>query len=606
MVAQMLPVSSEESMRLLPSCGGILLLPVGQTDRESVSAQVIALTATFTAEPVEEPLNFWMSELDTPCVIEFSPYNQVFQQLLDPNSTLSTNQSGLNVVLIRLEDWWDGAGDLHSGHDTREKIRERVERHARDLFDAMKFASGTSRVPCLLCFCPPSKRIQADETLMEFFSLLESQIAGRLEEVSGTYVVTSAECKALYPVAEFEDQRANEASHVPYTREFFHALGTMIARRFYRIHTPPHKVIVLDCDNTLWQGVCGEDGALGVTIGPAYKALQEFMIAQRDAGMLVCLCSKNNEEDVWKVFEQNPGMVLKREHFVSTRINWQPKSENLRSLSAELQLGLDSFIFLDDSAIECAEVEARCQEALTLQLPEQPSDFKKFLSHIWAFDHLKSTDEDHRRSDLYAQDAERRQVLAQSLRLDDFLAGLELQVEFLPMTKAELPRVAQLTQRTNQFNFTSVRRTDGEVERLCTAGNAECLVIRLRDRFGDYGLVGAMIFTRHPGLLDVDNVLLSCRALGRRVEHRMLSHLGRIARGEGRETVRINFVPTPKNKPARDFLESIGAVVEAGNGIARQIDFESVRIAEFPSFLNCKHLAEGSLSEAAPDAIHRV
>ena len=274
----------------------------------------------------------------------------------------------------------------------------------------MKFASGNCRVPYLLCFCPASHRIQTDETLARFFSLLEAQIAERLKDVSGTYVVTSSESKTLYPVAEYEDQKANEVSHVPYTREFFHGLGTMIARRFYRIHTPPHKVIVLDCDNTLWQGVCGEEGASGISVGPAYRGLQEFIIAQRDAGMLVCLCSKNNEEDVWSVFEKNSGMVLKREHFVSSRINWQPKSENLRSLSAELQLGLDSFIFLDDSAIECAEVEARCPEALTLQLPEQETDFKRFLSHVWAFDHLKVTEEDRKRSDFYAKNAERKRV----------------------------------------------------------------------------------------------------------------------------------------------------------------------------------------------------
>ncbi len=382
------------------------MLPVGPTDHESKNMQIIALTATFTAEPVEEALNFWMNELDIPCAVKFAPYNQVFQQLLDPASTLSTNQSGLNAVLIRLEDWWHGAGDLHSGHDGRKNVQERVGHHTSDLLDAMKFASGNSRVPYLLCFCPASKRIQADETLAGFFSLLESQIAEHLKDVSGTYVVTSAECKALYPVAEFEDQRANEASHVPYTREFFHALGTMIARRFYRIHTPPHKVVVLDCDNTLWQGVCGEDGALGVSVGAAYRALQEFMIARRDAGMLVCLCSKNNEEDVWRVFEKNPGMVLKREHFISSRINWRPKSENLRSLSAELQLGMDSFILLDDAAIECAEVESRCPEALSLQLPGQEADFKKFLSHVWAFEHLKLTEQDRLKGDLYAQTAD--------------------------------------------------------------------------------------------------------------------------------------------------------------------------------------------------------
>jgi FkbH-like protein len=372
----------------------------------------------------------------------------------------------------------------------------------------------------------------------------------------------------------------------------------MIARRFYRIHTPPHKVIVLDCDDTLWRGVCGEDGASGVSVGPAFKALQEFLIAQRDAGMLLCLCSKNNEEDVWRVFEKNPEMILKREDFVSSRINWQPKSENLRSLSAELQLGMDSFIFLDDSAVQCAEVEARCPEVITLQLPEQETNFKGFLSHVWAFDHLKITEEDRQRSDLYATNAEREQLRAQSLCLEDFLAGLELQVKFLPMTKAELPRVTQLTQRTNQFNFTSVRRSESEVERLCSAGNAECLVIQLRDRFGDYGLVGAMIFTRRPGLLDVDNVLLSCRALGRRVEHRMLSHLGRIAQKEGSEKVRINFVSTPKNKPARDFLESIGAIIEAGNGMTCQIDFEPAHIAELSSFLRGEHAEGGGESDA--------
>jgi FkbH-like protein len=569
--------------------------------------QIIALTATFTAEPLLEPLNFWMNELDISCAVKFAPYNQVFQQLLDPASTLSSNQSGLNVVLIRLEDWWRGPREPQSSDTGIEGVREQVERNADDLLEAMKFAAGSSGVPHLLCFCRPSARIQDDEAVAGFFERIETKITESLNVVSGIYVVTSAECDALYPVAEFEDQRANEISHVPYAREFFNGLGTMIARRFYRIHTPPHKIIVLDCDNTLWQGVCGEDGALGVKVGPGYRSLHKFAMAQRDAGMLLCLCSKNNEGDVWAVFEKNPELILKREHFVSSRINWQPKSENLRSLSAELQLGLDSFIFLDDSGVECAEVEARCPEVLTLQVPERETDFKKFLTHVWAFDHLKVTEEDRERHDLYAQNAGRKQLLAQSLRLDDFLAGLELQVEFLPMTKAELPRVAQLTQRTNQFNFTGVRRSENEVAQLCSAGNAECQVVRLRDRFGDYGLVGAMIFTRRAGQLDVDTMLLSCRALGRRVEHRMLSHLGRIAMEEGRAMVSFNFVPTPKNQPAQGFLESLGANIPSGNEMPCQIVFESDRVAELPSSLSAELAGTmGTLSNASQASVQRA
>ena len=161
-------------------------------------------------------------------------------------------------------------------------------RNSEDLVKAIKFASANSRVPYLLCFCPASERIESDRATARFFDFIETQIAEGLKDVSGAYVVTSAETSTLYPVAEYEDRRANEVSHVPYTREFFQGLGTLIARRFYRISSPPHKVIVLDCDNTLWRGVCGEDGPLGVNVGPGYRALQEFMIAQRDAGMLLC------------------------------------------------------------------------------------------------------------------------------------------------------------------------------------------------------------------------------------------------------------------------------------------------------------------------------
>lgn len=540
--------------------------------------QNIVLTATFTAEPVQDSLQFWMSELDVPCTIEFAPYNQVFQQLLDPASVVSMNSSGLNVVLVRLEDWWQGVPASASSSD--EDLRKRVQANAAELVEALEFASGNSKVPYLLCFCPGSRRLLADPAAAIFLQSLEERVAQHFKDSGGVFAVTSAELAALYPVADYDDPRSNEVSHVPYTRAFFHGLGTLIARRFYRIHTPPHKVIVLDCDNTLWQGVTGEDGPLGVRVSPGHRALQEFVIAQRKAGMLVCLCSKNNEQDVWEVFAKNSGMILQREHIIASRINWLPKSENLRSLAAELQLGIDSFIFLDDSAVECAEVETRCPEALALLLPEDSADFQKFLAHVWAFDHLHVTEADRQRGEQYAQEAGRKQLLAQSPRLEDFLAGLELQIEFLPMTSAEIPRVAQLTQRTNQFNFTGVRRSESEVAQLCSTGGAECLVVRLRDRFGDYGLVGAMIFTRRAHLLDVDNVLLSCRALGRRVEYRMLARLGQMAREEGLHQVRVNFVSTAKNQPAREFLENLGAAIAPGSGTHIEADLDAESLAD--------------------------
>jgi FkbH-like protein len=539
----------------------------------------IAINANFTAEPLGDSLSFWMKELEFPCAIEFGPYDQVFQQLLDPGSALSKNKGGLNVVLIRLEDWARGAAEMKSGPEGKGSIEERLERHATDLISALRTAGEQSAVPYLLCLCPASRQFQTKESLASFLQSLEGRIAKSLSDSRGIHVVTSVELGAQYPVANYEDSRADKEGHVPYTQEFFTALGTMIARLFHSIHTPPYKVIVLDCDNTLWRGVCGEDGPRGVQVDSACRVLQEFVIAQRDAGMMICLCSKNNEEDVWKVIEQNPGMILKREHILASRINWRPKSENLRSLAEELRLGLDSFIFVDDSAVECAEVEARSPEVLTLQLPAETSGMSRFLLSMWAFDHRETTQEDRDRSELYATEAKRELLRTQFLSLDEFLAGLELSVEISPMQDADVARVSQISQRTNQFNFTTIRRSEIEMEKLCRTAGAECLVVRLRDRFGDYGLVGAMIFTANSGLLDIDSVMLSCRALGRRVEHRMLAHLGGIARERGLQGLRIHFISTAKNNPAREFLESIGAKFDNSNGDAYQFEFSSGVIA---------------------------
>jgi FkbH-like protein len=346
---------------------------------------------------------------------------------------------------------------------------------------------------------------------------------------------------------------------MPYTPLFFVALGTLIARKIYALRSTLYKVIVVDCDHTLWQGVCGEDGALGVVIDPPRMQLQEFLVAQQAAGMLLCLCSKNNDQDVLDVFAYHSRMQLKREHLIAWRINWQPKSQNLRSLAEELQLSLESFIFIDDNPLECAEVQTNCPEVLTLLLPHDLNHLPHLLWHFWAFDHLGATAEDKKRTELYVQQIKRQVFQKAFSSLKDFLEGLELRVRITPMKEAELRRVAQLTQRTNQFNCTTIRRTESEIRQFCQAdkGNGgECLVVEVSDRFGDYGLVGVILFTVRPEEIEVDTFILSCRALGRGVEHQMLAKVGEIAHERGVGRVIVPFIPNAKNAPAREFLES--------------------------------------------------
>lgn len=530
-----------------------------QVEKSYAPQQKIAITATFTAEPVEESLAFWMQELDFPFQVEFAPYNQVFQQLLDPSSFISQNVKGINVVLVRFEDWQrfenhESLGEAEAKSD--ELAPEKISRNVQDLAIALKSVAARSATPHIVCLCPASPAAVADANQMAFFQQMEELIVSQLSGVGGMYFMKAAEL-AAYPVKNYYDLQADKLGHIPFTPVFFTALGTAIARKIYAIKSAPHKVIVLDCDNTLWKGIVGEDGVMGIEIPAPWKALQEFMVVQQNAGMLICLCSKNNEADVVEVFERRPEMPLKREQIISWRINWLPKSENIKSLAAELNLGLDSFIFIDDNPVECAEVQANCPEVLTLQLPIN-SALTRFLNHVWAFDRVKVTEADKQRTALYKQNIERDRFQKEAVTIEDFLAGLGLKVEISEMT-SHLARVSQLTQRTNQFNFTTIRRSEQEIQQLCQSGQYECRVVEVSDRFGDYGLVGVIIFENAADAIKVDTFLLSCRVLGRGVEHRMLTHLAEIAKERGLSWVDVSYIHTHKNQPALNFLDSVGA-----------------------------------------------
>jgi FkbH-like protein len=339
---------------------------------------------------------------------------------------------------------------------------------------------------------------------------------------------------------------------------FFVALSSIIARKLHAITRNLYKVIVLDSDQTLWKGICAEDGINKVEINSYRQTLQQFMLQQQQSGILLALCSKNQEEDVWAVFEKHPSMILKREHFVSYRINWQAKSENLQSLAQELNLSLESFIFIDDNPVECAEVRANCPEVLTLELPQNETEIPLYINHFWGFDRLKITEADQQRTVYYQQNQERQKWQKQALTFADFLDQLDLKVNIYPLKSEQIARVAQLTQRTNQFNFTTIKRTENEIKNLWKSKELECLVVEVKDRFGDYGLVGLMIFNIELESLNVDTFLLSCRALGKGVEHQMLAYLGNMSQNRGLNNVKLTYIPTDKNQPNQEFIDSIG------------------------------------------------
>ena len=438
-------------------------------------------------------------------------------------------------------------------------LQTTIREHVENLLLALRPAAEQAAVPYLVVICPPSPISLLGADRAEVLRASEDALAAALSTLNNVHVVRSTDLSALYPVPDAYNADGDRLGHIPYTQSFFAGLGTQIVRKYYTMRQAPYKVIVLDCDQTLWKGVCGEDGADGIVIDLPRRRLQEFMIEQMNAGMLLCLCSKNVEEDVWAVFDQRADMPLQRDHIVAAKINWQPKSANLQQLAQELQLGLNSFIFIDDNPVECAEVRANCPEVLTLQLPvDTPERIPDFLQHVWVFDHLKSTAEDKKRTILYQQNVKREDLRAKSLSLSDFIDSLQIEIDITEMVPANLERVSQMTQRTNQFNFTTIRRSPNEIQNLCRRGDLSCLVVHVRDRFGDYGLVGTVLYKIDGTALVIDTMLLSCRVLGRGVEHRMLAKLGEIATKHRLASVVADYIPTQKNQPALDFLNSVG------------------------------------------------
>ncbi|HVY71223.1 MAG TPA: FkbM family methyltransferase, partial [Verrucomicrobiae bacterium] len=443
--------------------------------------------------------------------------------------------------------------------DAYELLAGTLNAKADQLVQALEVFSRSDAGSAVLCFCLPVMKGARGVALEPALAACEERLATLLDEIPRIEVIRSGTIQTRYPEVEFPDPHSNEQGHLPYTPEGFAVVGSSLFRTLAGQRSLPRKMVVLDCDNTLWQGACGEEGPLGVKVDPAHREFQNFLVRQMSAGMLLCLCSKNSESDVWSVFAQNPGMVLRREHIVAARINWAPKSENLRSLASELNVGLDSVLFLDDNPVECAEVRANSPEVLALQIPEDLTRLPRFLAHIWAFDRATATEEDRARTRMVLENARRDEYRGQSATLSDFIDGLQLRVTLLEPSRDQLGRVSQLTQRTNQFNFTTVRRTEDEIARFLEQEGGRCLVAKVNDRFGDYGVVGLLLYQTNGDRWEVDTFLLSCRVLGRGVEHQILSQFARLALEDERSWVNLQFRPTEKNQPAWVFIQSVGA-----------------------------------------------
>ena len=350
---------------------------------------------------------------------------------------------------------------------------------------------------------------------------------------------------------------------------YFSPAGTRLlaglwCRALRALTKTPAKVLVVDLDNVLWQGIVGEDGIDGLQMGVSgagwfHRRFQQALLELRKAGVLLAVSSKNNPAEAQAVLREHPDCLLRPAHFAALEIGWEPKSQGLRRLAARLGLGLDSFVFIDDSAFEREEVRSALPEVTVLDFPRDPSGLVPMLEGCPAFDRLRITHEDAGRAESYAAEAGRESLREGAASPEDFYRSLQLTATLRRARPADFERLHQLIHKTNQFNLTSERLSAEAFRERLAAAHFEIYGMRVADRFGDSGLVGLALVDRSaPARWRVENFLLSCRVIGRTVEHAFVAWLAARARAQGAQSLTFAFVASPRNQVAREFLERSG------------------------------------------------
>lgn len=321
------------------------------------------------------------------------------------------------------------------------------------------------------------------------------------------------------------------------------------------------KCLVLDLDNTLWGGVVGEDGLENLRLsltppGSGYLAFQQAILDHFHRGVMLAINSRNNPEDALLVLRTHPNMLLKEHHFAAMRLNWNDKAQNLRELSEELNIGLDAMVFLDDDAANRSLVRALLPEVETPDLPVDPSDYARFLNAQQYFPSEAITDEDKMRGNLYVTERLRREQEKRYVNKEEFLASLKLELICSEDDSSSLARLVQLTEKTNQFNTNKRPLSEDEIRSYLASPIHHIYQAQLLDIFGDSGIVAFALVEERGREWHIDQFLMSCRVFGRAVEEAFLAFIADRAHSAGAERLSISFTETPKNMPAKAFLDT--------------------------------------------------
>jgi len=526
----------------------------------------IAVLSSFTVDPLVMYIDIECRLIELHPEMYIAPFDQYPQEILDENSALYSFNPDIAILAVHAESL---LGDnflprfLTFTEEEKRKRQKEIIKHLENLISEL--SSRTNALILVNNFIVPTfsplgildNRISIG--LKTFYQGLNSRLSDLFRENRQVYVV------------DFDGLAAKHGKDRCINPEMYYRGSIVISESFLPVVTNEYmgyikalknlnrKCIVLDLDNVLWGGILGEDGFAGIKLGgdpmgKAYVDFQKLLLSYYSRGIILAINSKNNYEDAYKVIQEHPNMVLREKHFAAMRINWKDKVENMVELAEELNIGLDSMVFIDDSPQERERMKQALPQVLVLDLPRSPFHYCKALQNLNDFNTLVISEEDKKRGDMYYAKKKRRALMKTKGSLEEFLRSLDIKAEIRYADSFTIPRVTSLINRTNQFNLTTRRYSQAQVEGMCSQPDRfQVYTMKISDRFGDEGIVGVAIVRKEKETWVIDSFLMSCRVIGRGVETALLAKIVEDAKANGASVLIGEYIPTPKNQPTSNF-----------------------------------------------------
>lgn len=553
----------------------------------------IGILRTFTVETLLEYFNFSLAII--PCVpkIILGELDNIEQELLDSSSELLQSSPDIVMILWRIEElhprliWGIDDMSLDQRCNACNMVIERIQ-------NIIMQYQGDASLFLTTLFVPP-----------HFTGLLHDQHRGfGIVEIVGRinlflYEQASAKKIRLFDLAQWVmdvggramDKKMDFFARQPIAAQYALSFADGFARVVRPFVVPQSKVLAVDLDNTLWGGVLGEDGVDHLKIGNDYPGwiywrIQQVLLGLKKRGILLVLLSKNNLEDVEEAFSVLNEMPLQLSDFSALKINWVEKHKNILEVANELNLGLDSFVFLDDQPFEQEQMQQSLPDVKVLRSSKDPLNLLNSLSTTYFFDAFAIGHEDLIRSKDYEKQVKRK-ILEKSMSREDFLFSLELKAVVRPVTDATLQRSVQMLAKTNQFNLTTKRHNSKEIRRMMDNDENVLLTLSLSDKFGDQGIVGlCIVLINKDEEMVIDSFLMSCRALGRGAEDVLWSALLEQSNKRRGNLLRATYLPSKKNMQVSGFFERQGMEVSKENSCGKHYTMHLPFFAEMPDWIN--------------------